>query len=157
MEMEVCGPTEAQQVGESLTQFFNNLDIGDNEDEKVDPAPRQQASTAKPTPPAPAPSRSSTTSSGHGGRSNIKPNEQFNATSSASRRQDEMKNMFGTSGGGGGGMSVKDRMKMFNNNQTFECDPTAFAMKLNKAEKGELLWLVLFCNSVQVARVLVWG
>jgi hypothetical protein len=34
-------------------------------------------------------------------------------------------------------MSVKDRMKMFNNNHKIECDPTAFAIKLNKEEKGE--------------------
>ena len=58
------------------------------------------------------------------------------AASSSSRRQDEMKDMFG-SASGGGGLSVKDRMKAFNNNNKMNFDPVHFAVNQNKAEKGE--------------------
>lgn len=133
MEMDVCGSNEAEQIGESLTSFFHKMSGGDDDDK---PAPAAPPKRAPPVTRAPPPQRSSIPS-----RSN--PNDRYNATSGASRRQQEMSSMFGSGssgggGGGGGGMSVKDRMKMFNNNQKFECDPTAFALNLNKQEKGEL-------------------
>ena len=152
MEMDVCGSNEAQQIGESLTSFFQKMSGGDNDDK---PAPA--AAPPKKAPPvtrAPPPQRSSIPSSSTSRTTN--PNERYNATSGASRRQQEMSSMFGSgssgsSGGGGAPMSVKDRMKMFNNNQKFECDPTAFALKLNKQEKGELtsfMPFAIFLNSM---------
>lgn len=65
--------------------------------------------------------------------SNSTPDDPYNSKSGANRRQNEMKDMFGV----GGGQSVKDRMKAFNNNTSVNFDPVHFAVRQNKAEKGE--------------------
>ena len=75
------------------------------------------------------------------------------AASSASRRQDEMKNMFGSSASSGGGMSVKDRMKAFNNNNTVNFDPVHFAVNQNKSKKGEFCCGILWGDVCYV----IWG
>ena len=55
-----------------------------------------------------------------------------------------MKDMFG-SASGGGGLSVKDRMKAFNNNNKMNFDPVHFAVNQNKAEKGEFYYSGCVC------------
>ena len=45
----------------------------------------------------------------------------------------------------GGGSSVKDRMKMFNNNNTVNFDPIHFAVNKNKEARGKLSYHVYFC------------
>mmetsp|Transcript_10526 Transcript_10526/g.18485 ORF Transcript_10526/g.18485 Transcript_10526/m.18485 type:complete len:277 (-) Transcript_10526:445-1275(-) len=85
---------------------------------------------------------SSASSSGGGGNSstswmksgNSGPGaDPYNCKSSADRRSQEMKDMFGS--GGGGPTSVKDRMKAFNNNTKVNFDPVHFAVNQNKREK----------------------
>jgi len=158
MEMPVCDEDAAKKLGACLTKFFRGLDNGagssssflsggeeksDKIVQKPTPTPAPMRKTAptptpapRPTPPN-KPSRPSYSSSNSNSSSNTswmsKNPVQGDAKSSSSRRQDEMKGMFSSSGGGS---SVKDRMKAFNNKSTVNFDPVHFAVNQNKAEKS---------------------
>ena len=166
MEMPVCGEAEAAKLGQCLASFFVKLEGGaaPAEEEKVaepapespaggkewkKPAPRREAPQAAKAPPPrvaapparvtspPSYSGSNRSSSGGSyGSPSYGSAVHGDARSGASRRQDEMKNMFGS------GSSVKDRMKAFNNSNTVNFDPVHFAVNQNKAKLGECLFSI---------------
>ena len=150
--MPVCDDAAAQKLGVCLTKFFTTLDGGK---EEVDPTtPAAVSIKATPTPkakPAPSPrsvastpparrapqpsySSSSRTPSYGSSSSRYGSSIQGDARSATSRRQDEMKSMFGS---GSGGSSVKDRMKAFNNETKINFDPIHFAVNKNKEKNGK--------------------
>jgi len=153
MEMPVCDDAAAQKLGVCLTKFFTTLDGGKEEVESTTPA--AVSIKATPTPkakPAPSPrsvvstpparrapqpssySSSSRTPSYGSSSSRYGSSIQGDARSATSRRQDEMKSMFGS---GSGGSSVKDRMKAFNNETKINFDPIHFAVNKNKEKNGK--------------------
>ena len=144
MEMAVCDEAAAQKLGGCLTKYFLDLDGGSAGEEKSSKAePVKAASAPKPRAPSPKverfPSRQ-TSSASSGSRSsgswmNSTPVASGDARSQSNRRQDEMSSMFPNRKGGGN--SIKDRMAMFNNNNTMNFDPVHFAMKQNKQKQGE--------------------
>ena len=140
--MPVCDDAAAQKLGVCLTKFFTTLDGGKEEVEPTTPA--AVSIKATPTPKAkPAPSPRSVVSTPPARRapqpygsssSRYGSSIQGDARSATSRRQDEMKSMFGS---GSGGSSVKDRMKAFNNETKINFDPIHFAVNKNKEKNGK--------------------
>lgn len=143
MEMAVCDEAAAQKLGGCLTKYFLDLDggsAGEEKSSKAEPVKTSSPAPSKPRAPSPKLPSRQTSSASSGSRSsgswmNSTPVASGDARSQSNRRQDEMSSMFPNRKGGGN--SIKDRMAMFNNNNTMNFDPVHFAMKQNKQKQGE--------------------
>ena len=140
MEMPVCDETAAKKLGACLTNYYHSIGAPKPKPQAASrPAPARVTPTPSRAPPPRQTSSSSSYGSSSGGYGSSVQSRSSgavlrgDASSATSRREAEMREMFPNRGGGG---SVKDRMKMFNNNNTVNFDPIHFAVNKNKEAKG---------------------
>ena len=141
--MPVCDDAAAKKLGACLTNYYHS--IGAPAPKAKPQAQAPPAARVTPTPQRSPPPRQTSSTSSYGSsvqsrsysnNSNSSSVLRGDASSATSRREAEMREMFPNKTAGGGS-SVKDRMKMFNNNNTVNFDPIHFAVNKNKEARGK--------------------